>query len=69
MKKKIPKVIKSKSKAVKKLVVPKYTKDKKLTMLPINLEGGNVLPRGFKKYKSAVEEMIKQSPIKRRATH
>ena len=65
MKKKIPKVIKSKSKAVKKLVVPKYTKDKKLTMLPINLEGGNVLPRGFKKYKSAVEEMIKQSPIKK----
>lgn len=56
--------MKSKSKKVKKLVVPTYTSDKKLTMLPIDLAGGNILPDEFKKYLPLVKQMIAASPIK-----
>jgi len=58
-------MIKSKSKRLLKLVVPEYSEDKELIMLPINLEGGNKLPYEFREYASLVIKMIKLSPIKK----
>lgn len=56
--------MKSKSKKLGKLVIPKYTKDKELSMLPIDLAGGNILPDEFKKYLPLVKKMIKEAPTK-----
>jgi len=57
-------MINSKSKKLKHIVLPEYTKDKELVMLPINLAGGNILPDEFKHYLPALKAMIRNSPVK-----
>ena len=57
-------LIKSKSKRLKKISLPVYKEDKKLSRYPINLQGGIVLPEEFEEYIPVVRQMLKECPIK-----
>ncbi len=58
-------LIKSKSKRLKKIVLPEFKGYKRLVNYPINLEGGNILPEEFEEFIPIVKQMLSECPTKK----